>query len=236
MDAEASKQRGCSDVSDQLGAHRLVLTAIYAGAVMTAWAVANLAWPSRSLPRHLIGTTIALILAVGPTARTWVEVPILERGSQSSDRLWGIGLPSPEITLRRVLPIPSIPPSQRLRLRVNLAAEYRGPAFLVARINERDIGRLLVEGEYEGRSTVDACRELYFDASGLVSPGMASVELRQPTPDPRLLIAVFGTSRGTVAGADAAWISGRDGFVRGTPSALYGTVADGVPVVWLEAG
>ncbi len=222
--------------ADHVTPHRLVLLAIHAAGVLGLWGAANLAWPGLGRVARGCIAAAAILAASLPGMRTWEDPPRLERGDQASTRLWGISLPTPDVVIRRVVPVPDAGQSGRLRLRVNLAAEYRGAAYIVATVNGTGIGPLLKEGESEGRSTVDGCREAFFDGVILGGTRTATVDLHQPVPDPDLRVAVFGTSRGASAKDGAAWTGTALGLTRGVSHPSDGRVRPGAPIVWLEAG
>lgn len=213
-------------------AARLVLsaTAACALAIMALCAMAGYR------ARYVVPGAVALALAmVGATfLREWPIVPIISKADLRSPRLWSITLQGPDQAIKRTLSRPNIGDSPVVRIRVGLAHDYHGTAFLEATVAGMSLGRMHAEGTQRGLTLGTDSLELIFDAHRIADPESIEVVLRQPVLDPSLRIVVVGWARGTVHGrAEVAFGDGLR-WLPGVPLAMTGEMVRGLPMVWLD--
>jgi len=183
---------------------------------------------------------MSLMLLVGGAilgvlySRTWVDIPIVNKGAIRSEKIWSITLQNPAQVVRRVVPHPNIGSATTVRIRVALDGDYHGFSFLVATVNGIDFGRMFPEGTQRGLSLGHDSLELIFDSSALDGLDFVDIHLRQPVPDPALRMVVVGRSRGAELGENSAFFG--DGFqwLRGVPVARTGMIVSGLPQIWLD--
>lgn len=184
------------------------------------------AW--NSLGIFVIGSTPFIFM------RDWVEAPMMIKSHASSSKIWSIALQNPTQVVRRNVPYPHIGSASPVRIRVALASDYRGIAFLVVNVNGIDFGRMFPEGTQRGISTSHDSLELIVDALPHHGNDLVEINLRQPDPDSSLRIVVVGHTRGAVIGVSAAFFGDGHLWFRGVPDARTGTMAVGLPQIWLD--
>ena len=209
----------------------LMAVPMVVGVLLVAFAVPNM---------FRLRFQMSLMLLVGGAilgvlySRTWVDIPIVNKGAIRSEKIWSITLQNPAQVVRRVVPHPNIGSATTVRIRVALDGDYHGFSFLVATVNGIDFGRMFPEGTQRGLSLGHDSLELIFDSSALDGLDFVEIDLRQPVPDPALRIVVVGQSRGAELGENSAFFG--DGFrwLRGVPVARTGMIVSGLPQIWLD--
>ena len=156
--------------------------------------------------------------------------------SVNSEKLWSVPLPSPQHSLRRILPYPKYT-SLFFRVNVRINSGFVDDSHLYFSINGGEPSPFTYAGfisSFKFPEPYYYIQEGRFLSETISFGKPIEVTIWQGLPDPLLRVVVWGDSSGATYLRESSWFGFEDRWFVGVPSARTGQPVDGFPMIWID--